>query len=69
MERQSVSSPPVAHIIFTDPLLSHECGKNRIMNTTNGIYPWSVMTQIFRSGSLINDGDRETFGIMTQINN
>ena len=29
---------------------SHECGKDRIMITTNGTYPWSIVPQIFYYG-------------------
>jgi hypothetical protein len=34
----------------TNPVISHECGQNRIVNTTSGTYPWSFVTQILRSG-------------------
>ena len=35
--------------------------KDGNLYTTNEIYPWSFVTQIFRNGSLNHDGDRKTF--------
>ena len=35
--------------------------KDGNLNTTNEIYSWSFVTQIFRNGSLNHDGDRKTF--------
>jgi hypothetical protein len=34
---------------------------------TNGTYPWSFMTTIFREGKPSHDGDRKTFEVMTSI--
>ena len=36
--------------LVTNPVISHECGKNREVLTTSGTYPWSFMTQIFHNG-------------------
>jgi hypothetical protein len=36
--------------LVTNPVISHEWGKDRIVITTNGTYPWSFVTQIFRNG-------------------
>ena len=35
------------------------------MFTTNGTYPWSLMTQIFHNGQTSHGGDRNTFEVMT----
>jgi len=35
------------------------------MFTTNGTYPWSLVTQIFHSGQQNQGGDRKTFEVMT----
>jgi len=34
----------------THPGESHECGKDRIVITTNGTYPCAIMPQIFYNG-------------------
>jgi hypothetical protein len=34
--------------------------KDRVLLTTNGTYPWSFVTQIFRNGLQSNGGDRKT---------
>ena len=36
--------------LVTNPVTSHECGKDREVLTTNGTYPWSFVTQLFRNG-------------------
>ena len=33
--------------LSTNPAISHEWGQDRIVITTNGSYPWSVVSQIF----------------------
>ena len=49
----------------TNPVLSHEWEKDRIVITTNGIYPWSFVTQIPRNGKQSHGDDRKTFELMT----
>ena len=34
--------------------------KDRVLLTTNGTYPWSFVTQIFRNGLQSHGGDRKT---------
>ena len=36
--------------LVTDPVISHERGKDREVFTTSGTYPWSCVTQIFHNG-------------------
>ena len=36
--------------LVTNPAISHEWGDDRIVITTNGTYPSSFMTHIFRNG-------------------
>jgi hypothetical protein len=31
-------------ILVTNPIISHEGGRERIMITTNGTYPWSFLS-------------------------
>ena len=33
-----------------NPMISHEKGTDGIVITTNGTYPWSFVTQLFRNG-------------------
>jgi hypothetical protein len=50
------------------PVISHEWGKkDGIVTTTNGTYPWSSVTQIFRNGRQCHDVGRKTFDVMTYI--
>ena len=51
--------------LVTNPVISHEWGKDREVFTTSGTYPWSVVTQIFHSGQPSHGGDRKTFEVMT----
>ena len=37
--------------LVTNPVISHERGKNQEVFTTNGTYPWLFVTQIFYNGS------------------
>ena len=37
-------------ILVINPGIRHEWGKNRMVITTNGTYPWSFVTQILRNG-------------------
>ena len=36
--------------LVTNPVISHEWGKDREVFTTSGTYPWSFVTQIFQNG-------------------
>ena len=36
--------------LVTYPEMSHEWAKKRFLIKTNGTYPWSFVTQIFRTG-------------------
>jgi len=47
--------------LVTNPVISHEWGKDREVLTTTGTYPWSVETQIFYNGHPSHGGDRKTF--------
>ena len=52
-------------ILVTNPVISHERGKNREVLTTNGAYPWSFVTQISHSDQPSHGGDRNPFAVMT----
>jgi hypothetical protein len=49
----------------TNPVISHERGKDREVFTTSRTYPWSFVTQIFHNGQPSRGGDRKTFEVMT----
>jgi hypothetical protein len=51
--------------LVTNPVKSHERGKNREVFTTSGTYPWSFVTQIFHNGQPSRGGDSKTFEVMT----
>jgi hypothetical protein len=51
--------------LVTNPVISHERGKDREVFTTSGTYPWSFVTQIFHNGQPRRGGDRKTFEVMT----
>ena len=46
--------------LVTNPVISHERGKDREVLTTSGIYLWSFVTQIFHNGQ-----PSKTFEVMT----
>ena len=50
--------------LVTNPVISHEWGKDRQVLTTSGTYPWSFVTQIFHNGQPNHGGDRNTFEVM-----
>jgi len=50
--------------LLTNPVKSHEWGKDREVIATSGIYPWSFVTQIFHNGEPSHGGDRKTFEAM-----
>ena len=43
--------------LVTNPVISHERGKDRELFTTSGTYTWSFVTQIFHSGQLSHGDD------------
>jgi hypothetical protein len=51
--------------LVTNPVISHEWGKDREMFTTSTTYPWLFVTQIFHSGQPSHGGDRKTLEVMT----
>jgi hypothetical protein len=51
--------------LVTNPVISHERGKDREVFTTGGTYPWSFVTQIFHNSQPRRGGDRKTFEVMT----
>jgi len=51
--------------VVINPVLSHECEKDREVHTTSGTYPWSFVTQIFHIGQPRHGGDRKTIEVMT----
>ena len=46
--------------LATNPVISHERGKDREVFTTSGTYPWSFVTQIFHNGQPSHGGDHKT---------
>ena len=51
----------VAH--FTHQMISHEWGKDRFVNRTNGTCPWSFVTLTLRNGYPSHGGDSTTFQV------
>jgi len=51
--------------LVTNPMISHERGKDREVFTTCVTYPWSFVTQLFHNGQPSRGGDRKTFEVMT----
>jgi hypothetical protein len=51
--------------LVTNPVISHERGKDRVVFTTSGTYPWSFVTQIFHNAQPSHGGDRKTFEVMS----
>jgi hypothetical protein len=51
--------------LVTNPVISHERGKEREVLRTSGTYPWSFVTQIYHNGQPSRSGDRKTFEVMT----
>jgi hypothetical protein len=62
-EELAVPGPLVAPV--TNPVISHEWGKEREVFTTSGTYPWSFVTQIFHNGQPSHGGDWTIFEVMT----
>jgi len=46
--------------LVTNPVISHDRGKDREVFTINGTYPWSFVTQIFHHGQQSHGGHRKT---------
>jgi hypothetical protein len=62
----SCSTSDTCHVnLVTNPVISHERGKDREVFTTSGIYPWSFVTRIFHNGQPSHGDDRKTFEVMT----
>jgi hypothetical protein len=53
--------------LVTNPVISHERGKDREVLATSVAYPWSFVTHILHSGQPSHGGDRKTFEVMTSI--
>ena len=51
--------------LVTNPVISHERGKDREVLTTSETYPWSFVPQIFHNGQPSRGGDSKTFDLMT----
>ena len=51
--------------LVTNPVISHEWGKDREVITTSGTYTWSFVTQIFQNGQPSHGGDRKIFEVTT----
>ena len=51
--------------LVTNPVISHEWGKDREMFTTSTTYPWLFVTQIFHNGQPSHGGDGKTLEVMT----
>jgi hypothetical protein len=51
--------------LVTNPVISHERGKDREVFATSGTYPWSFVSQKFHKGQPSHGGDRKTFEVMT----
>jgi hypothetical protein len=51
----SCSNSDTRHVnLATNPVISHEQGKNREVFTRSGIHPWSLVTQIFHNRLISN---------------
>ena len=54
----SCSSSGTRHVnLVTNPVISHEWGKDREVFTTSGTYLWSFVKQILQNGQLSHGGD------------
>jgi len=51
--------------LVTTTVLSHEWGDDRIVITTNGTYPSSFITKLFRNGLPGHGVNQTTFQVMT----
>ena len=66
-EGYAVPAPLVTTVVnlATNPVISHELGKDREVFTTNGTYLWSFVTHIFHNGQPSHGGDHNTFEEIT----
>jgi hypothetical protein len=51
--------------LVTNPVISHERGKDREVFTTSRTNPWSFVIQIFHNGQPSHGGDRKAFEVLT----
>ena len=51
--------------LVTNPMISHEWGKDLEIFTTSGTYLWSFLTQILHNGQPSHGGHRKTFEVIT----
>jgi hypothetical protein len=51
--------------LVTNPVISHELGKDWEVFTTSGTYPWSFVTQIFHNHQPGRGGESKAFEVMT----
>ena len=51
--------------LVTNPVISHEWGKDQEVLRTSGTYPWLFVTQIFHNGQPSHGGDGKTLEVMT----
>jgi hypothetical protein len=51
--------------LVTNPVISHERGKDREVFMTSGTYIWSFVTQIFHNHQPSHGGNRKTFEVIT----
>ena len=64
--RSSYSTSGIRRVnLVTNPVISHEWGKDREVFTTSGTYLWSFVTHIFHNGQPSHGGDCKTFEVMT----
>ena len=54
--------------LVTNPVISHDWGKNREMLTTSGTYPRSFLTQTLHNGQPGHGGYRKTFEVTNDMN-
>jgi hypothetical protein len=52
---------PIVFNLVTNPVISHERGKDRKAFATTGTYTWSFVTKILHNGQPSRGGDRKTF--------
>jgi hypothetical protein len=55
--------------LVTNPVISHERGKDQEVFTTRGTYPRSFVTQIFHNGQPSCGGNHKTFEVITILQN
>ena len=63
MELHTLTSGTRRVNLGTNPVISHEWGKDREVFTTSGTYPWSFVTQILHNGQAANTTIYHTWGM------